>query len=69
MRGADGLADRFVWVFGWNLERDSEVPEIVRVLEAAGQHGGNGAVLSQKSPAFFSRLDQVQQARERNHLE
>jgi hypothetical protein len=76
VRGADALADRFVWVFGWNLERDSDVPEIVRVLEAAGQHGCNGAVLSagldglsQKSPDYFRRLEQVQQACERNHLE
>ena len=74
--GAIPLADRFVWVFGWNLEADSDVPEIVRVLDAAGQHGCNGAVLSagldslsQKSPAFFRRLEQVQQACERNHLE
>jgi hypothetical protein len=76
LRGAEGLADRFVFVFGWNLEKDSDVPEIVRVLEAAGQHGCNGAVLSagldglsQKSPDFFRRLEQVQQACERNHLE
>ena len=76
LRGADGPADRFVWVFGWNLERDSDVPEVIRVLEAAGQHGCNGAVLSagldslsQKSPDFFHRLEQVQHACERNHLE
>jgi hypothetical protein len=76
LRGADGLADRFVFIFGWNLEKESDVPEIVRVLEAAGQHGCNGAVLSagldslsQKSPDFFRRLEQVRQACERNHLE
>ena len=76
LRAADGLADRFVWVFGWNLEQDSDVPEVVRVLDAAGQHGCNGAVLSagldslsQKSPDFFRRLEQVQQACERNHLD
>jgi hypothetical protein len=76
LRASDGLADRFVWVFGWNLEKDGDVPEMVRVLEAAGQHGCNGAVLSagldslsQKSPDFFRRLEQVQQACERNHLD
>jgi hypothetical protein len=70
------LADRFVWVFGWNLEKDSDVPEVVRVLDVAGQHGCNGAVLaagldslSQQSPEFFRRLEQVQQACERNHLD
>jgi hypothetical protein len=76
LRGAEGLADRFVWVFGWNLEKDSDVPEMVRVLDAAGQHGCNGAVLSagldslsRQSPDFFRRLEQVQQACARNHLE
>jgi hypothetical protein len=58
------------------LEKDSDVPEVVRVLDAAGQHGCNGAVLSagldslsRKSPDFFRRLDQVQAACARNHLE
>jgi hypothetical protein len=76
LRGAEGLSDRFVWVFGWNLEKDSDVPEVIRVLDAAGEHGCNGAVLgagldslSQQSPEFFRRLDQVQQACERNHLD
>ncbi|HEY3861638.1 MAG TPA: hypothetical protein VGO59_07110 [Verrucomicrobiae bacterium] len=75
-RGADGLADRFVWVFGWNLENDGDVPEIIRVLDAAGQHGCNGAVLSagldslsEKSPAYFRRLEEIQRACERDHLE
>ena len=35
LRGADGLTDRFVWVFGWNLEKDGDVPEIVRVAQDA----------------------------------
>ena len=76
LRGAERLADRFVWVFGWNLEKDSDVPEMVLVLDAARQHGCNGAVLSagldslsRQSPDFFRRLEQVQQACERNHLE
>jgi hypothetical protein len=75
-RAADALPDRFVWVFGWNLEKDSDVPEVVRVLDDAGQHGCNGAVLSagldslsRKSPDFFRRLEQVQAACTRNHLE
>ena len=76
LRGADGLSDRLVWVFGWNLEQDGDVSEVVRVLDNAGQHGCNGAVLaagldslSRKSPDFFHRLEQVQKACERNHLE
>ena len=68
--------DRFVWVFGWELGRDSDVAEISRVLETAGQHGCNGAVVSfgmdtlcQKSADYFRRLDEVKQACERNHLD
>ena len=50
--------------------------EISRVLESAGQHGCNGAVVSfgldtlcQKSADYFRRLEEVKRACERNHLE
>ncbi|HXR07312.1 MAG TPA: carbohydrate binding domain-containing protein [Candidatus Acidoferrum sp.] len=73
---AGRYADRFVWVFGWNLGNDSDVAQITRVLESAGAHGCNGAVLSagldslsKQSPAYFRRLDQIQQACRQNHLE
>ncbi len=73
---AEPYADRFVWIFGWGLGKDSDVPEISRVLDAAGQHSCNGAVVSfgldtlcQKSADYFRRLDEVRQACERNHLE
>ncbi len=68
--------NRWVWIFGWGLGRDSDVAEISRVLTTAGQHGFNGAVLSsgldtlcQQSPDYFRRLAQVQAACETNHLE
>ena len=68
--------DRFVWVFGWTLGKDSDVAEITKMLETAAGHGINGAVVSfgldtlcKKSPDFFRRLDEVKQACERNHLE
>jgi len=73
---ADRFADRFVWIFGWDLEKDSDVPEITRVLETAGQHRINGAVvsfgldaLSKKSPEYFKRLDQIKKSCDDNHLE
>jgi len=76
LRAAEPYADRFVWVFGWGLGKDSDVAEITRVLDTAGQHGFNGAVLSsgldtlsKQSPDYFRRLDQVKQRCERNHLE
>jgi hypothetical protein len=59
-------SDRFVWVFGWNLNKDAEVSEISQLLETAGKNGFNGAVVSfgldtlcKKSPDFFRRLDEV----------
>jgi hypothetical protein len=64
---ADPLPDRFVWVFGWNLNRDGDVAEISQVLEAAAEHGLNGAVMSlgldtlcKKGPEYFRRLEQLQ---------
>lgn len=60
--------DRFVWIFGWNLNRDSDVDEISAVLRTAAAHGLNGAVFSlgldtlcKKSPEYFDRLRRLQQ--------
>ncbi len=68
--------DRFVWIFDWDLERDAEVEEISRILQTAGRHGFNGAVVSlgldtlcRKSPAFFQRLAIFQQVCRTNGLE
>jgi hypothetical protein len=76
VQGAEPLRDRFVWIFGWNLETQGDVAEISRLLETAGGHGLNGAVVSfgldtlcQKSPDYFDRLARVKSACERNKLE
>ena len=68
--------DRFVWVFGWNLNRDTDVPDITSVLATAREHGFNGAVVSfgldtlcQKPPEYFRRLAEVQAASDRNKIE
>ena len=73
---AERFADRFVWVFGWSLEQDSDVPQISRLLEIAGKHKLNGAIVSfgldtlcKKSPEYFKRLDQIKKSCEDNHLE
>ena len=57
---AEPFPDRFVWIFGWNLSRDSDVTEISEVLETASQHNINGAVMSlgldtlcKKNPDYF----------------
>jgi len=68
--------DRFVWVFGWGLGNDTDIPEITKVLDVAAQHGLNGAVVSfgldtlcKRDAAYFRRLDAVKQACDRNQLE
>ena len=68
--------DRWVWIFGWNLERDGDVPEITKILESGAAHGINGAVVSfgldslcKKTPEFFRRLDAVQQTCTRLKIE
>jgi carbohydrate binding protein with CBM4/9 domain len=73
---AERFADRFVWVFGWGLNKDSDVAEISRLLETAGQHHLNGAVMSfnldslcKQSPDYFRRLDQIKKVCEDNRLE
>jgi hypothetical protein len=70
------FADRFVWVFGWGLEKDEDVTEVSKLLQTAGQHHLNGAVvsfgldtLSKKSPDFFRRLSAIDQCCESNRLE
>ncbi len=70
------LADRFVWVFGWQLRDDAECAEVCRVIEAGADHGINGAVLSlgldtlcRKKEDFFARLERVREACERRGVE
>ncbi len=73
---APRFADQFVWVFGWDLERDSDVAEISKVLETAGSNHFDGAVvsfgldtLSKKSPDFFRRLEAVSRSCDKNGLD
>ncbi|MEN6627567.1 MAG: carbohydrate binding domain-containing protein [Candidatus Sumerlaeia bacterium] len=68
--------DRFAFIFGWNLWQDSDVTEIVNLLDTGAQHGLNGAAMSLgfenfslKSAAYLSRLDAVRAACERNRVE
>src|SRR5215472_14128068 len=76
LSAAERFADRFVWIFGWNLEKDSDVTEISRVLETAGQHHFNGAVVSlgldtlcKHSADYFRRLEDIRKCCDTNGLE
>lgn len=69
-------ADRFVWVFGWGLDRDGDVAAITRVLDVAGRAGLNGAVVSlgldtlcKRDADYFRRLEAIQRGCESNKLE
>ena len=73
---AASYPDRFVWIFGWGLGKDSDVAEITQVLDTGARHGVNGAMVSfdldslcRKTPEYFQRLDAVKQACERNKME
>lgn len=73
---AQGYRDRWVWIFGWGLNRDEDVAQITTVLEEAAKHGYNGAVLSanldalcKQPPEYFRRLQQIKQTCERLKLE
>lgn len=68
--------DRWVWVFGWGLGRDSDLVEIVKILDRAGQSGYTGAAVSfgldslcKRDEVYFRRLDQIKEACRRNNLE
>lgn len=74
--GAESYSDRFVWIFGWNLSRDSDLVQIERLLEQAAQTGYNGVVVSfgldslcKKSADYFPRLRAVQEACQRLQLQ
>lgn len=73
---AGAWEDRFVWVFGWDLERAQDLPEVVKVLQEAGRNGFNGAVVSfgldtlcRRSPEFFERLRVVREVCATNGLD
>lgn len=63
---AQSYPDRWVWVFGWGLDNDQDAQQIEAVLDTAGKHGINGAVLScglqhleGRKPEFLQRLERI----------
>lgn len=68
--------DRWVWVFGYGLGRDSDVAEVIKLLDRAGKSGYTGAAVSfgldslcKRDETFFRRLEEVKAACARNHLD
>lgn len=73
---AQTWSDRFVWVFGWSLSKDSDVSEITKLLETSAASGLNGAIfslgfdsLSKHDDAYFRRLGEIESACKRLNLE
>ncbi|HON08199.1 MAG TPA: hypothetical protein PLW02_08895, partial [Verrucomicrobiota bacterium] len=68
--------DRFVWIFGWGLSKDSDVIEIEKVLKTASENGFNGAIMSagldtlcKQNANYFRRLNDILQFCKENKLE
>jgi hypothetical protein len=76
LEAAPRFADRFVFIFGWGLQKDDDVAGISKILETAGKNHFDGAVvsfgldtLSKQSPDYFRRLEAVSRSCEKNRLE
>ncbi|MDD8050343.1 MAG: hypothetical protein PHG55_03305 [Verrucomicrobiota bacterium] len=74
--GAEALEDRWVWLFGWGLNSDSDKEQIAPILDTAVAHGLNGVVLSagldslyRRGPDYFERLSWLQDACAQRSLE
>ena len=68
--------DRIVWIFGWGLNKDSDVIEIKKVLKTASENGFNGAMMSagldtlcKQNADYFRRLNEILQFCKENNLE
>lgn len=60
------LRDRFVWIFGFDFEKDEDIQKIKGILDDAKRNGYNGAVLSagldslcMKSEKYFKNLKEI----------
>lgn len=76
LEAAETYPERFVWVFGWGLGKDSDVADISQVLQTGSRHGLNGAVVSfgldtlcKASPDYLRRLEEVKRVAEQNRME
>jgi len=68
--------DRLVWLFGWGLQKEADLADMVKIMDDGARHGLNGVVfggrldpLCKKDDAFFRRLDQLRAAGEERRME
>jgi len=68
--------DRFVWIFGWNLLKDSDWNQVLHLLDRASAAGYNGVVLSAgldrlslQPKRFLDRLEAFQKRCDADGLE
>jgi hypothetical protein len=76
LQGAQRFADRFVYISDWKLQKEEDVADITKVLEAARKNHINAAVVSigldtlcKASPDYLRRLKAVNQSSEQNNVE
>jgi hypothetical protein len=76
LQGAQRFADRFVYISDWKLQKEEDVADITKVLEAARKNHINATVVSigldtlcKASPDYLRRLKAVDKASEQNSVE
>jgi len=66
---------RWVWIFGWSVHRDRDMPEILRLVDRAATANANAVVmggfdtLCRASPAALANIERVRAACEERGLE
>ncbi|MCS7224400.1 MAG: hypothetical protein NZ959_07580 [Armatimonadetes bacterium] len=70
------LPDRFLWIFGWSLNSDTDLDQIRPLLRTSAKNGYNGIVLSagldvlcKRDKSFFQRLAQIREDCKRLRLQ
>ncbi|HOK56508.1 MAG TPA: hypothetical protein PKV21_07355 [bacterium] len=72
----DNFKDRFVWVFGFNIEKNEDLEEVKRILNDAKKNDFNGVILSagldslcKKDERYFRNLKEIRECCEKLNLE
>ncbi|MCX7817935.1 MAG: hypothetical protein N2652_01790 [Kiritimatiellae bacterium] len=66
---------RWVWIFGWSVHRERDLPEILQLVHRAARAGANGVVmggfdtLCRASPVAVTNIARLREACEREGLE
>jgi hypothetical protein len=71
----EDFKNRWVWIFGFNIQKNEDVEKIKKILEEAKENNYNGAVLSggldslcKKDEKYFKNLKEVKDYCEKLNL-